>query len=158
MALVGTHHSHDVRRAKGPSFWSRLINRYLTKKFSLRFKRMIFISSVLGLLENIQTPDKEMMSKLNDILKLAHNNDAIAFPMYIHSFLWRNCDTETCLPIDGRQVPLTELSGSNMTVANYHALARYLINSAPRWMIYGSEQTIAKDLELLFKSVPQLLH
>ena len=158
MAVVDRHFSHDVRRTKGLGFWSRLINRYLTRKFSLRFKRMIFLSSVLGLLENIQTPDKEMMSKLNEILKLAHNNDAIAFPMYIRSFLWRNCDVETCLSVDGRQVPLTELSGSRMTTANYLALARYLINSAPKWMVYGSEQAVAQDLEILFKSVPKLFH
>lgn len=158
MALVGTHQHHDVVRSVEPSFWSRIISRYLSRKFSMRLKRMIFLSSVLGLLEDIQKPDKEMMSKLNDILKLAHHKDAIAFPFYIHSYLWRNCNTDICLSVGGQQIPLTELSGSSMTTTNYLTLARYLIKSAPRWMIYGSEYTVAHDLEVLFKSVPDLLH
>lgn len=157
MALVGTHHSHDARRAKGPSFWSRLITRYFNQRFSTQFKRMIFLASVVGLLENIHSPDKAMMAKLNEVLKLAHHNDAIALPILIHSYLWRNCDKDTCLPVNGHLTPLMELSGSEMSASNYRALARYLMGSAPRWMVYGSEQRIAEDLEKMFKNVPQLL-
>lgn len=157
MAVVGTHQSNDARRTKGPSFWTRLITRYFNHRFSTHFKRMIFLASVVGLLENIHSPDKAMMAKLNEVLKLAHHNDAIALPILIHSYLWRNCDTGTCLPVNGQLVPLTELTGSKMSAVNYRALARYLIGSAPRWMVYGSEQRIAEDLEMLFKNVPQLL-
>lgn len=157
MAIVGTHHSHDARRTKGPSFWTRLITRYFNYQFSTHFKRMIFLASVVGLLEDIKSPDKATLAKLNNVLKLAHHNDAIALPILIHSYLWKNCDTDTCLPVNGKLTPLSELSGSEMSASNYRALARYLIASAPRWMVYGSEQAIAEDLEKLFKNVPQLL-
>lgn len=157
MAVVGTHHSHDVLRAKRPSFWTRLITRYFNKRFSTNFKRMIFLASVVGLLEDIKSPDKALMAKLNSVLKLAHNNDAIALPILIHSYLWKNCDTDTFLPVNGKMIPLSEISRSEMSASNYRALARYLISSAPRWMVYGSEQTIASDLENMFKNVPQLL-
>ena len=157
MAVVGTRHTHDARRAKGPSFWTRLITRYFNYSFSTPFKRMIFLASVIGLLENIHSPDKATIAKLNNVLKLAHHNDAIALPILIHSYLWRNCDKDTRLPVNGQLVPLSELSGSEMSPSNYRALARYLVGSAPRWMVYGSEQTIAEDLEKLFKNVPQLL-
>lgn len=117
---------------------------------------MIFLASVVGLLENIHTPDKALLAKLNDVLKLAHRNDAIAFPILIHSYIWKNCDMETCLPIDGKLVPLAKLSSSHMTIPHYRALARYLMLSSPRWMIYGSENQIADDLQMLFKNIPEL--
>lgn len=146
-----------LNRSKKPSLFNRLFTRYVNHRFSKQFKRMIFLASVVGLLENIHSPDKAMLAKLNEVLKLAHHNDAIAFPILIHSYLWKNCDMDTRLPVNGESVPLSKLSGSHMTLSHYRALARYLMLSSPKWMIYGSENQIAEDLEMLFKHMPNLM-
>lgn len=153
---MSSTNSLDPKSGKRPSFWARHISPFLSQKISARVKRMVFLSSVVGLLENITTPDKEMLEKLNAVLKLAHNQDAIALPIYVHSWLWKECDVNTCVEIDGQSVPLFKLLETKMSGEGFKKVAAYLMNIAPNWMVYGSEQVIAKDLELLFDNAPRL--
>ncbi len=140
------------------AFWLRTIRQFLSERISARIKRLIFLSSVFGLVGNVNNPSKDTMSKLNTVLKLAHNNDAIAFPMYIHSWLWRNCDPNLKVQIDGETVSLADLlrnvtEATDMTWqgSQFKLLAEYLTQIAPQWIVYGPTQMIAKDLEVLFK-------
>lgn len=149
-------HTHLPERRR--SFWMQKIGNFLCQRISGRVKRLIFLSSVFGLIENVSAPSKDTLSKLNKVLRLAHNNDAIAFPIYIHSWLWSNCEPTRKVLIDDSEVSLTELLSdiNECSLRETHAgvfnkLAKYLSNIAPEWIVYGPTQMIAKDLEVLFK-------
>lgn len=140
------------------SFWMKKLGNFLCQRISGRVKRLIFLSSVFGLIENINAPSKDTIQKLNTVLKLAHNNDAVAFPIYIHSWLWSNCEPNRRVLIDNSEVSLSELLSdiSEMDFQEeqttvFNKLAKYLSNIAPEWIVYGPTQMIAKDLEVLFK-------
>ena len=137
---------------KGISFWRQYFINLLCEKLPSRIKRLIFLSSIMGVVERVDTPDQEMLSKLNTVLKLAHKNDALLFPMYIHSWLWKNCQVKDCINIDGRQVQITSLTHTLIPQSSFGTIAEYLISKAPKWIIYDSTQAIAKDLQLMFDS------
>jgi hypothetical protein len=118
---------------------------------------MIFLSSALGLIENINNPDNEMLIKLNKVLRLAHDKNAIKFPMAIHSWLWKRRINDQFITVDGKQILYRDLIDSaNAEAIDFSKVAKSLIDIAPPWTVYSRLPTIAKDLEVMFKNVHQL--
>lgn len=155
-----THTEHTTQPAlpRRASFWASHIGNFISQKISARIKRLIFLSSVVGFLKDISSPDKDMLVKLNKVLKLAHNDDAIILPFYVHSWLWKKCEINTAIEINGQQVPLYRLLDMRLNTASFDNIAAYFIEKAPKWIIYGPEKTIAHDLEVLFSTIPALRH
>lgn len=141
---------------KKAPFWHQFFSRFLTDHVPSRIKRLIFLSSIIGMIKKVETPDQEMLNKLNDVLKLAHNNEAMALPIHIHSWLWKNCDLNTSIKIDGKDLSITNIAEANLGRNSLIQVAEYLVSKAPEWIVYGSEHAIAKDLELVFKNVSYL--
>lgn len=133
------------------SFFKRHLTKFLCEYVPWRIKRLIFLSSVIGFIEGIREPDKEYVQKLNEILKLAHHDDAIALPMYIHSWLWKKCDDEVSIEINGVDAKVTDLAKIQIPPLYFSKIASFLISNAPAWIVYGNVETVAKDLEILFR-------
>ncbi len=140
--------------AKKAPFWRQFMSRFLMDHVPSRIKRLIFLSSIIGVIEHVETPDQEMLNKLNTVLKLAHNNEAMALPIHIHSWLWKDCDLESSFNVEGKELNITSIASANLNKSGFLKVAEYLISKAPEWIIYDSEQAIAKDLEIVFKNVP----
>ena len=152
---VTTFHCEAEPQTKKPGRISGWLDRLLKKKLSYRLKRMIFLSSVLGLVENIQHPDNELLSKLNSVLKLAHDKQALKFPIMIHSWIWRR-QKDNVIYLDGRAVPISELVNLHEGDVDFDQIAAYLFNAAPDWVVYSKFPTVSEDLRKLFDEVKEM--
>lgn len=135
------------------SFWGQIFSRFLMEHIPSRIKRLIFLSSIIGMIERVETPDQEMLNKLNEVLKLAHNNEAMVLPFHIHSWLWKKCDPEASIEVNGQNICMINIANANLGKTGFLQVAEYLISKAPEWIVYDSNQVIAKDLELVFKNI-----
>lgn len=131
------------------------MDRLLKKKLSYRLKRMIFLSSVLGLVENIQHPDNELLGKLNTALKLAHDKQALKFPILIHSWIWRR-QRGNVININGREILMSDLLQLKDQDLDFDQVASYLFHAAPEWVVYSKLPAFSEDLKKLFHSVKDL--
>jgi hypothetical protein len=152
---VTTFHCEATPQTKKPGKFSGWMDRLLKKKLSYRLKRMIFLSSVLGLVENIQHPDNELLGKLNSVLKLAHDKQALKFPIMIHSWIWRR-QKDNVISLDGRTVPISDLVQLREGDVNFDKLAEYLFHAAPDWVVYSKLPTVSEDLRKLFAEVSEM--
>lgn len=142
--LTMSHH-------QGQSFLRKHLSKFLMHKVSPRIKRLIFLSSVFSLFENTTTASDATLTKLNSVLKLAHNQDAIAFPMYIRSWLWNECEPQKKILVNGEELSLGELLQQQRTPEVLEKIAAYLMSIAPSWIVYSDNKSIAKDLDILLR-------
>lgn len=132
---------------------SWLLNRVLPDPI----KRMIFLSSLAAYIRNLDEPDKELLQKLNEILLLSSNAEALRLPMEIHSKIWGKFDTNR-LRCDGincsnmRDFKLEGLPKSQMRI-----VANRLIDYMPSWLKYHSREGIRQDIYRLFLGLDLVL-
>jgi hypothetical protein len=144
----------DVKTSNLPPI-QRLLIMTLRKYVPRRFKRMIFLSSIVGAVKDIKNPDKATLDKLNHLLHLAHNNNAIAFPMYIHSWLWKQPICTQRIQLQSTEVSIKDIGKSVLNRLDVVCLAKYFIENAPLWLIYSTDRLIAKDLEIAIRDFIQ---
>lgn len=147
--------SSEVEELDGgrqPSIIKRVIHNTLDRRIPRRFKRLIFLSSVLGVIKGLKKPDADAIDKLNRALHIAHNKDAMLFPMQIHSWIWRDRLESLDIELDDRIVSVTTLSQTKLDNSDFFRIALYFIEHAPKWLIYGSIRQIAADLQTMFRN------
>lgn len=116
-----------------------------------RVRRIAFIASVVAMLGKIDQPNRSYIEKLNKILALAGNADAIAYPMHIRSFIWKERLKDAYITVEEVNIPISELNLVGMDDKQIHALAHLLFERAPHWLLYGTERFFTRDLEKLLK-------
>lgn len=127
-------------------------------KFPNRFKRLIYISSVLAVIKQIKEPDQFLVDKLNSIFNIAKYSDAIFFPMYIKSFIWENILTSNVIEINGKSLFITEIASTGHNPYSDEecvAMASYFSKLAPKWLRYGSENLMVHDVTTLFQHLDE---
>lgn len=131
------------------SFGGNFLTRYLTNRFSnylpRRFKRLLFVSSAMGLLLKTRYPDLDMVSKINDKLKLAYSAMGLLFPIYIGSFIWKNLRNNT-IHLEGGLVNLDELDLANMEDSDCWKTGVFFAQNTPSWLQYGSDGLLTADV------------
>lgn len=144
----------NVRPKKG--FFSTTFLKLLEKRLPRRFKRLIYVSSILGLIQQMKDPDMALVIKLNTMFKLANNPDALAFPMYIKSVIWKDVMLEAvCISTTDEQVPITALLDQELNSKDCTAIGEYFARQAPAWLKYGAIDTMVNDIVLLVKQLKQ---
>lgn len=130
------------------SLWGRIKHHVLNYKLSNRIKRLIFLSSFFGYIKRDDGLSIETMVKLNSVLTLAHNVNAMEFPILIRTWLWDH-ELEEGIKLGDRYIVLSEFYKNTFSRSDFDGIADFLISKAPSWMIYGPRETISKDLECL---------
>lgn len=135
------------------SIFHKALQLYLPTKT----KRLIFLSSVVASIENVTNPDKELLSKLNELLCLSHEKEAINLPMYVHGILWKNeiksIKCPSCFDGIGSVCDVKEMQ---LTKPQIRALSNVIINKTPPWMIYGTRKEIRDDLSIVFQNLKNI--
>lgn len=134
------------------SFLKRLLCSTLDRHTPRRFKRLIFLSSVIGVVKGMKSPDEGAIEKLNEVLRIAYNKNAMQFPMQVHSWIWNDRLRTLDIELEDRIVSVTTLTQTKLDEQDFIHIAHYFIDNAPKWLIYGSIRQIAKDLETLFRN------
>ena len=135
-----------VDRPKG--FVSRVIHRFLKYRLSCRIKRMIFLSSLLGFTKCKDLPSIDTIIKINEVLGLAHDVEAIKLPIFIRTWLW-NHEFDEEITVSNRRILLSQFYDIQLSRNEFERLADYIISKAPDWLIYAGKDTICNDLESL---------
>ncbi len=134
-------------------FFSRAFAKVLENNLPRRFKRLIYVSSILGLMQQARDPDMTLVTKLNDTLKLAQYPDAFAFPMYVKSVIWRDAIFDTvCLRADQR-IAIGDLIKQDLTGKDCTAIGEYFASQSPSWLKYGSLEFMVNDVVSLIKQL-----
>lgn len=142
MSLNGTFLTADSHQ----SFLSRRLTSVIGKKLSRRFKRLIYISSVMGLLEEVKDPDMRVIQKLNEIFKIAKYPDAIVFPMYIKSLIWKDVSSMAVMVDSDKQLALHSVMRIDLTTEEFTAIGEHFAKRAPSWLRYGSVESMVEDV------------
>lgn len=121
----------------------------VTKRMSKRFKRLIFVASVIALINDIKNPPTELINRLNSVLKLAKDDNAIWLPMHIHSFIWRDSISNNFAEQYPDDISISAIIRGKLNLNNTD-LMEFIYTSTPKWLIYGDRETVFKDLVKLF--------
>lgn len=124
--------------------------KFLTWLFPDRIKRMIFLSTLAAHIRDLQQPDAETLSKLNDILLLSSDAKALRFPMEFHSRIWGKFNP-VCLRKEGIAVDsICGLQTRGLAKSELRIVANRLIDYMPAWLKYQSKEGIRQDIYKLF--------
>lgn len=124
----------------------QVVHRLLTWKS----RRMIFLSSIYGLVMDIKDPDHVNTSQLSQALNIARNPDAIQFPMAIKSVIWYK-RIPSGLMVEGRQYQVSDIVRADLTEHVHEALVTEFLEKTPEWLRYAKTSQMRYDLECLFK-------
>ncbi len=136
-------------------FFTRIFTKILDNYLPPKFKRLIYVSSILGLIQQMQDPDMALVKKLNDTLKLAHFPDAYAFPMYIKSVIWRGAMFDQVCLHTNETVPIGELMKQDLNSKDCTAIGEYFASQTPEWLKYASIEVMVNDVVRLIKQLRQ---
>lgn len=119
-----------------------------------RVRRLIFISSILGLIKEAKDPDQYLVEKLNKILQVGYNN-AWALPMQVKSLIWKHLDSNI-IEINGRSIALSDLRKVELDEKDQAVVGDWFVKRAPKWLKYGSEDLMRFDIATLIGQLQQL--
>ena len=148
-------YSNQLLRTQRPSLWTQLIY-FFIERTSRRFKRLIFLASVLGQLGIQRMHETTITVKLNRVLKIAHNDDAIKFPMYVHSWIWMFGNEAPQVQMGRESILLPSIDITSLTHREIRYLADFFYTHAPSCLIYSSRAVMYKDLERLIRNVKSM--
>ncbi len=127
----------------------RYIYKWLYHKIPKRVKRLIFVSSIIGLLDVDKSITNELIAKINSLLKIAHNPDAMYFPIAVKSIIWRKLVKNPTMIINGIEYNISDLRNIRKTDKYYDSLSKFILNAAPEWLRYGSAALMEYDIQIL---------
>lgn len=140
------------------NFIQRKFFGFLNENLPRKLKRLIFLSSLLAMIEDIKNPSDDIIKKLDELFKLANSNEmAIGFPMYIHSFIWQKALLNSLGTKENFRERLDTLVTEKLNSRDFRELCNFFYKSTPEWLKYGSKNLIENDLRILFKNMPTLL-
>lgn len=128
--------------------------RFVLMRLPSRFKRMIYVSSIFGLIENSKDPDMELMTKLNEVLQLAKSGPkSCELPIHIRMTIWKNLDVQHMDIGEDKSIALNEVIQRALSIENCSKIGEQLAKSAPAWLQYGSVAAMAHDVVVLIKQL-----
>lgn len=146
----------DNTTDEGSNFVTRYIIKTCKKKLPPRLKRLMYVSSILGMMQQAKDPNMELVGKLNDVFKIAKYPEAFKFPMYIKSMIWKNMESDKVVVSNGRSIAISDLIKTDLTNNDVALVGAYFAKNVPNWLKYGSIDLLIDDVMVLLKQVKRL--
>ena len=105
-----------------------------------RTKRLVFLTSLVSQLVEKHNPTQETLHKLNALMNICTLEDSMRLPVTLSDAIWSN-KTPVTLMVD---IDSTKISASN------------IINKSPRWLKYGKNEDMVKDIETILNNYKEL--
>lgn len=99
----------------------------------------------MGMLLKTKHPDKDLVERVNQRLKLAYGASAILFPIYIGSKIWKDV-INNIVELQRGEVSLADLKFQNLCDADCWKTGVFLAQRSPEWLNYGSPDLMAADV------------
>lgn len=119
----------------------------LSKIIPVRTKRLMFVFSVLAVIDENIRHDKVLIEKLNSLLRLPQNPELCQASFAIKSTIWKGTSGVTSYP------DLTDPSMSwlDAYLQDKVAVAERFLRKCPAWLKYGEDSNdMRRDLDRLF--------
>lgn len=143
-------------RRKATGWFTSMLSIVLPK----RLKRLIFLSSMIAYIQGTEKPDKALAGKINQLLSLAHRDNAMNTPSAIKDHIWPNI-----IPRDepiGRTgialCDLCEIEDYQVNATQARFISNRIISGMPEALKYGSNRQIKSDLVTILVNIPKLHH
>ena len=129
------------------------LERFLCKYLPKRIKRMIFLSSLGSNIKGVDKPDLRVIKKLNEILMLSSNPNALKFPIAINSKIWGNTNLEYVDDIRHICPDFVDSGFKHLSKSQSRRVSNVFINRAPSYLLYESNTNMRRDIELLMSNI-----
>lgn len=104
-----------------------------------RMKKLILFSSLTAALRQDDVLDKQTLEKLNFVMNLSTDVDAMKLPVYMRSAIWKG----------GAPIQIPESLFSKQPKAqDMQGVISEFISKIPRWLRYGRDDEMKRDAEL----------
>ena len=107
---------------------------------------MMYVGSFAGMVLRIQNPDLKLISKMNDVLRLANRPSGWIPPFMISDVVWQHCKDDSVRLSTGEkpisQVALNETLSDN----DCWRIGLFAARNCPEPLRYGSDQVMAADI------------
>ena len=120
------------------------------KFLNWKTRRMIFLSSIYGLIMDITKPDASNAEKLSKVLNIGRTGKGIEFPIAIKSVIWYRC-LDSSLEVQGRTLHLRDLANPSLSEEDGSLMVETIINIMPSWLRYAKRSQMVYDLQRLVK-------
>lgn len=105
---------------------------------SRRMKKLILFSSLTAVLRQDDELDKQTLEKLNLVMGLSSDVEAMKFPVYIRSAIWKG-GAPILIP--------AELFAKNPSELTVQTVLSELISKVPRSLRFGTDAEMKSDFE-----------
>lgn len=129
----------------GGNFFSRHLTKQMAEVLPRRIKRLLYVSSAIGILLRDKKPDAALVARINDKLKLAYSASGMLFPIYIGTIIWKNLMTNT-IQLQIGLVPVAELNPGDLSDMDCWRTGLFFARHTPPWLQYGSDELMAADM------------
>ncbi len=120
----------------------------LSKITSQHGKRILFITSLYFQVVRIERMKAEIITKLNEVMGLTTNEDALRFPATFRGVVWSNTDLTAALN--------EEVLDKDISEDRAREISEHVVDIAPKWVRYGRRADMVTDVMTLIKSGGQL--
>ena len=110
-----------------------------------RVKRMMFVTTITGLMRQITDPNEELIARLNDVFKAVHYQGTISATMRVKAIIWRKINPT--VELNGRSVTIAGMDKMVLTDEETEQVASYFASNVPSWMRYGSRELMIHDVK-----------
>ena len=115
----------------------------LGKMLPERLIRTLFLSSLYSQLFQVNTLDVRVYRRLNEIMKICDNDNALGLGMHYAKVFWGD---EELAHIE---VELNEKGHLTLSENTIEAMAKRIVEETPRWMRYAQEDMLTDIKQLL---------
>ena len=134
----------SLQQSFNGNFLTRHFSRRMMEVLPRRFKRLLYVSSVMGLILK-QIPETSLVDKINQKLHLAYGAVGMLFPIYIGSIIWRSL-INNVIRLDSGLVSVDNLNPKELSEIDCWRTGLFFARNTPMWLQYGSDDLMAADI------------
>lgn len=133
--------------------FSNFITRYFKHHLSYNSKKLIYLTSILGILEYETPVDRKIIEKLNSILFLVNHTSFIVLPLYFRFWIWKTVSMKSNIILSTGKVTIGSFKIEQLTENEYFDVANHFVRRMPSWLRYDNEFNMLRDLCIAFKEL-----
>jgi hypothetical protein len=120
------------------------------------FKRLVYISSLLAVIDLHPTSDRALAQKLNDIFEMKKDASILSDSMVVKDVIWKKFTHARTFVYNDKLFDLDLLKEGKYNTVEIDAVATHLVETTPSWIRYASDDIMRYDIKKLFRSLPEL--
>lgn len=112
-------------------------------------KKLILYASLTGMLKEEKALDKQTLEKLNTVMGLSSDVEAMKLPVFVGSAIWKG-EKPIDIPTELISKPWNESDAQSrvQTLRDVQSRVDTLLSKIPKWLRYGDDAKRRSDVQL----------